>query len=277
MSETPKTLGLIVGEGSMPEFLAHAATEQGYRIVAVLLEGIADESSIDIFDDTVKYHVGSLSSIFKYFTSHGATEILVAGKISKRVMFNAGFKPDFRAMKLIGSLVSKQDDSIIDAVAREFEKEGLRMVDMREFCAPLMTPEGLIAGSPLTELEQADLDFGFTMAKGIGALDIGQTVVVKDRSVMAVEAIEGTKEAILRGGQLAGGNAVIVKVSRPKQDLRFDLPAVGLDTIAAMSKVNAKVLALEAGKSIILNKKEVIREALVANIKIVGISSSGLT
>ena len=126
MNESPKTLGLIVAEGTMPELLAQAAHEQGYRIVAVALEGVADNTPPDIFDDMVKYHVGSLSSIIKYFSSQGASEILVAGKVSKQVMFNKGFKPDLLAMKLIGSLVTKQDDSIIDAVSREFEKEGLR-------------------------------------------------------------------------------------------------------------------------------------------------------
>ncbi len=194
----------------------------------------------------------------------------MAGKVPKSLLFKSKVIPDLRAVKLLFSLKDKSDDSILLAIAKELEKDGIKLLNTADFSSSLMTPEGILTDERLSENEWKDIAFGWKIAKEIGRLDIGQTVVVKDQAVMAVEAIEGTDEAILRGGKLAGEGAVVVKVAKPKQDMRFDVPVVGMNTLKSMIEVNARVLAIEAGKSILLQRKKVIKEADEAGVSVVG-------
>jgi DUF1009 family protein len=175
-------------------------------------------------------------------------------------------------MKLLFSLRDRSDDSILLAIARELKKDGISLLNTTDFTSTLLTPEGILTKEGPTENEWKDIAFGWKIAKEIGRLDIGQTVVVKNQAVMALEAIEGTDEAIRRGGRLSGSGAVVIKVSKPQQDMRFDVPVVGLDTLRAMLDVQARVLAVETGKSIILKREILIREAGEAGISIVGVS-----
>lgn len=267
-----KTVGLIIGTGEMPRAIAGDVRSRGYRIVAAALESLADPALEDHVDVMEWFNAGKVGAVIKYFKKHRIKEALMAGKVPKTLLYRGGIKPDLRAMKMFLTVRDKNDDSIIGAISREFEGEGIRFLDMRDFCSGLLTPEGALTRKGPSRDEWKDIEFGFRMAKDIGRLGIGQTVVVKDLAVMAVEAVEGTDEAIRRGGGLADFGATVVKVSRPGQDMRFDLPVVGLETLEAMIEGGISVLAVEAGKSIFLDRDEFVRRAEEARISVVGFS-----
>jgi hypothetical protein len=223
-------------------------------------------------DEIQWVNVGKFGELLESLKKSGVKEAVMAGKVSKTLLYKSKITPDLRAMKLLFSLRDRSDDSILLAITKEIEKEGIKLLDITGFTTSLLTPEGVLTGDKPTEDEWKDIAFGWKIAKEIGRLDIGQTVVVKNQAVMAVEAIEGTDEAIKRGGTLAGKGAVVVKVSKPDQDMRFDVPVVGLDTIKAMAAVHARVLSVESMKSMILNRDAIIKEAKNAGIAIIGYS-----
>jgi DUF1009 family protein len=262
-------LGLVVGQGHLPAIIADNARGRGYRVVALALEGLAEKTIEKHADLTGWFNVGKASSIIKFLKKNGVREAVLAGKVPKTVIFG-NIKPDLRAVSVLLKLKDKKDDSILDAVAGEFEKEGIRLLDMKEFCDSLLTPEGKLTKKGPSRSEKKDIEFGFDMAKEIGRLDIGQTVIVKDRAVIAVEAIEGTDGAIKRGGKLAK-EAVVVKVSRPGQDMRFDVPVVGAGTLKVMVDSGIRVLALEAHKSILMDRDDFLEKANGAGITIMGV------
>lgn len=264
------TIGIVAGLGDLPRSVAIDAKAKGYRIAAIAIEGVADPSIADHADFCKTMHVGKIGEIIDTLKKQGVTEAVLAGKFPKTLLFQRKVIPDFRAAKLLLTIKDWGDDSIINAVSQEFEKDGIRFLPITEFCATLITPEGVLTKSAPTEKQWEDVRFGFRIAKEIGRLDIGQTVVVKDKAVMAVEAIEGTDEAIRRGGRLAEEGAVVVKVIRPNQDTRFDVPVIGLNTLKAMIEVNAKVLAVESGQSIFLQKEELLLRAQAEGISVVG-------
>ncbi len=240
------------------------------------LKNLASPGIEDVSDVTGWFNVGKVGGIMKFLKKHGATEVVPAGKVPKSVLYTGGgVWPDFRAVSILLRLRSRQDDTIIAAIEDEFKKEGITFGDMKDFCQGLMTPGGVLTRRKPSRGEQKDIEFGFRMAKGIGALDIGQTVVVRGRAVMAVEAIEGTDEAIRRGGKLAGKNAVVVKVARPEQDMRFDVPVIGLNTLESMREVGATVLAAEAGKSILMDREDFLQKAKEYGITVVGVKEDG--
>lgn len=265
-----KLLGLIYGMGELPRAVALFAKTNGYRVIAIALKPIGDTSLKPYVDELKEVHVGRLGTVIRLLKRYGVKEAIIAGKIPKTLLYKGDVLPDLRAAKLLLTLKDRGDDSIINAVAKEFEKDDIKLLSIMDFCADLITEEGLLTKTPPNEKEWKDIRFGFAIAKEIGRLDIGQTVIVKDRAVMAVEAIEGTDATITRGGVLAGKDAIAIKVIRPAQDIRFDIPAVGLKTLEAMKEVKIRVIALEAGKSIILERDKFIKEAEKAGITVVG-------
>ncbi|MBI4824108.1 MAG: UDP-2,3-diacylglucosamine diphosphatase LpxI [Nitrospirae bacterium] len=265
-----KVLGLISGMGELPKAIALDAKAKGYTVVAIALTPISNVPLAGYVDVLKEVNVGRLGEIIRTLKKHNVTQAVMAGKVPKSLLYLSRIRPDLRAAKLLFSLKDRKDDSILIAVARELEKDGIRLLSITDFCASLMTPEGILTKKHPTEKEWNDIRFGFDIAKEIGRLDIGQTVVVKDRAVMAVEAIEGTDEAIRRGGKLAGKGAVVVKVSKPYQDMRFDVPTVGINTLEVMIGVKASVLAVEAGKSILLEREDFLKSANKAGIAVVG-------
>jgi len=267
-----KKLGLIAGKGELPAAVASGARSQGYKVFAVALDPLADKSLSSYVDEIQWVNVGKFGELLETLKKSGVKEAVMAGKVSKTLLYKSKITPDLRAMKLLFSLRDRSDDSILLAITKEIEKEGIKLLDITGFTTSLLTPEGVLTADKPTEDEWKDIAFGWKIAKEIGRLDIGQTVVVKNQAVMAVEAIEGTDEAIKRGGTLAGKGAVVVKVSKPAQDMRFDVPVVGLDTIQAMADVHARVLAVESMKSMILNRDAIIKEAKKAGIAIIGYS-----
>ena len=199
-------------------------------------------------------------------------EAVMAGKVSKALLYKSRITPDLRAVKLLMSLKNRSDDSVLLAIADELAREGIHLLDILRFSSALLAPRGVLTKDAPSDQEWKDIAFGWKIAKEMGRMDIGQTVVVKKQAVMAVEAIEGTDEAIKRGGTLSVRNAVVVKVSKPHQDMRFDVPVVGSDTVKAMKTVHARVLAVEAHKCLVLNKDKIVDEAKKAGISIVGYS-----
>jgi hypothetical protein len=217
--------------------------------------------------------VGQLGKLIRIFQEQGVRDVLMAGGIRKTRLFSG--LPDLRAAALLARMLYKKDDSILRAVAAELESEGITVRESTLYLDNLLAPAGVLTRRKPSKDEQKDIAFGWEMAKEIGRLDIGQTVVIKDRAVLAVEAIEGTDEAILRGGRLCGRDAVVVKICKPQQDLRFDLPAIGMQTIRTMKEVKAGCLAVEAGKAIIFDRESVIAEADEAGMSIVGVAENG--
>jgi UDP-2,3-diacylglucosamine hydrolase len=272
-----KKIGLIAGSGELPVVVASEAHLRGYTVFAVGLEPIADKSLSDHVDEIKWVNVGKLGAMIGALKKAGIKEAVMAGKVPKSLIFKSRITPDLRAMKLLFSLKDKSDDSIMLAIVNEMKKEGITLLNTTDFSTGLLTPGGVMTEKQPTKEEWKDIAFGWRIAKEIGRLDIGQTIVVKNQAVMAVEAIEGTDEAIKRGGTLAGGGAVIIKVSKPKQDLRFDVPVVGISTLTAMLEVKARVLAVETQKSILLNREELITKADKAGISVLGFSGTDNT
>jgi len=270
-----KKLGLIAGIGELPKAVASEAKDKGFHVVAVALEHLADKTLASHVDEIKWVNVGKLGKIIESLKHSGVKKAVMAGKVPKSLLYKGNITPDLRAMKLLFTLKDRSDDSILLAITRELEKDGITLLNTTDFCQNMLTPEGILTEEGITEDEWKDIRFGWKIAREMGRLDIGQTVVVKGRAVMAVEAIEGTDEAIKRGGFYAHEGAVVVKVSKPDQDMRFDVPVVGLDTLKAMLEVRARVLAVEAKKSILLRKERLLREAEEAGISVVGYREKG--
>ena len=270
--DADKMLGLIAGKGELPMVVAEEARAAGYFVAAFGLESLADESLASHVDVMKWINVGKFGKLIDGLKKAGVKEAVMAGKVSKTLLYKSKITPDMRAVKLLFSLKDRKDDSILLAIADELSKEGITLLDITMFSTNLLMPAGVMTKSRPSEDEWKDIKFGWEIAKEVGRMDIGQTVVVKDRAVMAVEAIEGTDEAIRRGGTLAGKGAVVVKVSKPNQDMRFDVPTVGLETILAMREVKARVLCVEPQKSLVLNRDRIIEEAKKADISVLGYS-----
>ena len=268
-------IGLIAGWGDLPRAVASEARRKGFSVFAVGLEPVVDESIEQYVDEVDFINVGKLGKIISALKKAGVTRAVMAGKVPKTLLYRSRIVPDLRAAKLLMSLKDRKDDTIMLALTRELEKDGISLINTTSFTEDIMADEGVMTARRPSKTQMRDIEFGMPIAKGIGGMDIGQTVVVKDMAVMAVEAIEGTDSAIRRGGELAGGEAVVVKVAKPGQDLRFDVPGVGLQTVLTMAEAGASVLALEAGACIIMDKEKVIGEANELGISIVGVNWEG--
>jgi len=267
-------LGLIAGNGDLPRAVAEEARARGYEIIAIGLEPLAEKSLSSVVDEIRWINVGKLGQVLNFLKRSGVKEAVMAGKVPKSLLYKSKITPDLRAVKFLLSLKDKSDDSILLALAKELKKEGVTLLNTTDFTTSLLAPEGVLTKKGPTEDEWKDIAFGWRIAKEIGRLDIGQTVIIRNQAVMAIEAIEGTDEAIKRGGTLAGSGAVVIKVSKPQQDMRFDVPVVGLDTLRSMLEVKARVLAVDSGKSIIIGKEKLIKEAEKAGVAIVGVSDT---
>jgi DUF1009 family protein len=266
-------IGIIAGMGELPVIIAKDARERGYKVITVALETLASLEMDSVSDEIRWVNPGKFGELIDILKKHQIKEAIMAGKVPKSLLYKSKITPDLRAVKLLFSIKDKSDDAILNAITKELAGEGIEIIDTTKFSPHLLTPVGCLTRKKPDEEQWKDIEFGWKIAREIGKLDIGQTVVIKGKAVMAIEAIEGTDEAILRGGKWAGDGAVVVKVSKPQQDMRMDVPAVGPDTLKSMEKVNAKVLAMEAHRSMIVDRETVIRAAESAGIVIVGISS----
>ena len=213
--------------------------------------------------------VAQLEAIMNYLKANQIPKVTMIGKVTKELLFNGAVVPDARMVQLIMSLPDRKDDTIMMAFVRELAKAGIQTFDQTALIRKLMPRRGTITKREPTEQERQDMEFGFRIAKELGRFDIGQTVVVKNRAVMALEAIEGTDACIERGGRLACGGAVVAKVSKPQQDNRFDMPTVGYKTVEEMAQVGAAALAIEAGKTLLVEREKMVTFADDHGISIV--------
>jgi DUF1009 family protein len=259
-AQTKETIGLIAGGGQFPLLIAEAAKRKGLGLVAVAHLGETDPSLSNKVDEIVWIKLGQLGHLISAFKKNRVKKSLMAGTIKKRRMFE-NIRPDVKGLALMSKLAIFHDDGILRGVADELAREGIEIISSTQYLPELLAPPGCLTRRKPTKSEKEDMDFGFTIAKEIGRLDIGQCVVVRNKTVLAVEAIEGTDATILRGGELAIENAVVVKVSKPHQDFRFDVPAVGPETVEVMDRVKASALAIEAGKTLIFDKAEMMSYA----------------
>ena len=271
-------VGLLAGGGQFPFCFIEAAKKLGMKVVCVGIKGHADKELRDVSDKFYWTGLARLGRMIKLFRKEGIDCVVSAGKIHRTAMFSPSrlfyMLPDFRTAKmwLFKKRRDNQDDALMLAIIDEFKKDGIRFASALEVCPELLVKEGTLTSRKPTANEERDIAFGWRLAKEMGRLDVGQSVVVKDRVVLAVEAIEGTDQAILRGGQLcSGGGFVVVKVAKPKQDVRFDVPAFGAQTIDSIRKAGGRVLAIEADKTILLGAEETVRLANQYGISIVSI------
>jgi DUF1009 family protein len=265
-------IGLIAGNGTFPIIFARAAKQKGIQVIAVAHEGETLPELAQWVDGIFWIKVGQLGKLISIFKEQDVKDVMMAGGIKKTHLFG-GALPDLRGITFFAKMIHKKDDSILRAVADELESEGITVRESTLYLDSILAAPGVLTRRKPSKEEQKDIHFGWQMAKEIGKLDIGQTVLVKDQAVLAVEAIEGTDEAIRRGGLLCGQGAVVIKVCKPYQDLRFDLPAIGTQTIKTMEQVKATCLAIEAGKTIVIDRDSVIADADKAGITVIAIQS----
>ena len=263
-------LGLIAGNGRFPIIFADNARKLGYHVSAVAHEGETDPELANHVDRIHWIKIGQLNKLITAFKDDHVHQAVMLGGIKKTHVFTT-VRPDFRALALAARLALWKDDDILRELAKELEKEGITICESTFGLEGILAPEGILTTRKPSEKEWEDIRYGWDVAYDIGRLDIGQCVVVKDRVIVAVEAVEGTDEAIKRGGHLAKDGAVVVKRCKPQQDLRFDLPAVGPRTIDIMASVKASVLAVEAGRTILLDGDLMLEKARAARIAVVGL------
>ncbi len=267
-------IGIIAGNGQFPILVAQSAREKGLEVIAV---GFPDETRKELSQFVDEMHwvkLGQLNKLIKIFKKARVTDAVMAGGVTKTKLFSK-IRPDWRAIRLLSRLDANRDDAILRAVAAELESEGIKIHPSTLFLESILASPGIMTRRKPNKRERADIEYGWKLAKEVGKLDIGQCLIVKEKAVLAVEGIDGTDATILRGGKLGKGGAVVIKASKPIQDLRFDVPAVGLNTIRTMIEAGASVLVLEAGKTIMFDREEMIRLANKNKISIVAISDDG--
>ena len=266
--QTPEILGIIAGNGVYPRELAHAARKAGVqKIVAAAFIDETDRS-IEQNADTVEWlRVGQLGRLLKFFRDNAVHLAIMAGQIAPKNLFD--LRPDVKALVVLAKLKQRNAESIFTAIADELKKENVELLPAVTFLDDQLASNGLIGGSKLSRAEQDDVDLGWSIAKEIARLDIGQTIIVKNGTILAVEAFEGTNDAIKRGGALAREGAVMIKVAKPSQDMRFDVPVVGVETVKVASEAKLRVIAVEAGKTLLLERDKVIDRAVAAKISLV--------
>ncbi|MFA5909420.1 MAG: UDP-2,3-diacylglucosamine diphosphatase LpxI [Vicinamibacterales bacterium] len=271
-------IGLIAGNGRFPFLVLDAARSLGYDVTIIALK---EEASTELDEAAARepkavvhwISIGQLGTFLKILKDAGLTQAVMAGQV-KHIKIFGGFVPDMTAMSLLSRVKAMNTDALIAAVADLMREHGVELINSTAFLEPLLAGAGQLSKRAPTENERKDLEFGYRMADAIAGLDIGQTIAVKHQAVVAVEAMEGTDETIGRAGHLAGDGVAIIKVAKPNQDMRFDVPIVGLATIQAMRVAGAKVLSLDAGRALIFDRDAFFASANEAGIAIVGRSLS---
>jgi DUF1009 family protein len=266
-------LGLIAGQGAFPLAVARSARRAGRRVACVAFRDLTDPGIAGEVTDLTWIHPGEVAVGIAAFRAARVRDAVMAGRVPKAALFRDpdALHLDGEARALIARLGNRRDDTILGMVAAHLESLGIRLLPQWAPAPELLAPRGPLGGRDLTPAERADVEFALPIARRMGALDIGQTIVVKDGVVLAVEAVEGTNAAIRRAGAFSAG-ACVVKVAKPQQDPRFDVPAVGAGTLAALVDARAGVLAVEAGATVVLEREELLRLADAHGIAVVGVA-----
>lgn len=268
-----ESIGLLAGIGTLPVEFLQAVKSQGYRVVTVAVIPGIDPRLKELSDAYYDISAFKLNKIIKTLLEEQVKEVTLLGKVTKEWLYKDHVLPDLRAIKVLNRLrkMDFKDDTITLAIVDELAKDGISVLDQTKYLRPLMPGPQVFTKKSPSESEWKDIAFGFKAAKLIGGMDLGQTVVVKNQAVMAVEAIEGTDACIKRGGALGRKGSVVVKTAKPNQDPRFDVPAIGLTTIESMKEGNCSVLAIEAYRTLFAQKDEVLSAANKAGIVIVAV------
>jgi hypothetical protein len=263
-------IGLIAGGGQFPLLFSKRALEKDFAVYAAAYVKEANQDLENHVCDIEWVHLGQVRRLIRFFQKNQITQAVMMGSIRKTRMFS-DVRPDMKAISMMVEMKSTHDDGLLRMFASTLEKEGIRILSSTFLLPELLAPEGVWTKRKPSRTERADMEIGWRCAKEIGRLDIGQCVVVGGGSILAVEAVEGTDAAILRGGNLGSGNAVAVKICKPDQDDRFDMPAVGPDTIMTMKKGGVRALGVESGKTIVFDRGKMISLADEMEISIIGI------
>jgi UDP-2,3-diacylglucosamine hydrolase len=277
-----KPIGLLAGWGRFPELFADKARSLGHRVVCVGIRGEAEPALAEKVDTFYWAGIARLGRMIRCFKNEGVERVIMAGKIHKARMHQRWLSlwPDWRMLRFWyhRKRASNGDDNLMLAVIDEFAVDGIKMESALDFCPELLVSPGVLTKRGPTAAERKDIAFGWRLAREMGRLDIGQSVAVKERAILAVEAIEGTDRAILRAGELCRlGGFVVVKVAKPNQDMRFDVPAVGCQTVESLRKAGGRVLAIEAGKTILVDGEETIALANRHGVTIVALEENELS
>jgi DUF1009 family protein len=262
---------LIAGNGRFPFLVLEAARSQGIDMVVA---AIKEETSPDIETRAKTVHwmsLGQLGKLIKTFKTEGVNRAIMAGQVKHKQIFS-GILPDLKMMQVLASLATRNTDSLIGAVARVLEDEGIHLIESTAFLEPLLPQPGILTKRTPSAEEQQDLDYGYRLARELGRLDVGQTVVVADAACIAVEAMEGTDAVIERAASLANGRALrVVKLAKPNQDLRFDVPVIGVPTVEVLKRAGVTAMSIEARKTLMIDREELLRAADAAGITIIAV------
>jgi len=253
-------IGLIAGNRKFPLLFCEAAKRQGNYIVAVAIKGDTSRKINKLADKTYWLNLSEFKRLFKIFKSEGIKSVIMAGQISPARLFSKEVLRCEDIQQILSSIKNKKADTIFGAIAGKLKESGLELLDSTTFIREYLPKKGVLTDKQPDESDLEDINFGLELAKAVGALDIGQTVAVKDKAIVAVEALEGTDNLIKRSSKIIRG-LTIVKVSKPKQDMRFDIPVVGLNTVKNLIKAGAKCLAIEADKTLFIDKEAALRLA----------------
>ena len=261
---------LIAGNGRFPLLVLEAAQGAGYDMVVVAVREETDRAIQKLGERCYWISLGELGKLIEILKEEGVTHAVMAGQIRHAQIFSS-IRPDWRLLKLLTSLRSKNTDALLGAIAGVLAEEGVALVDSTAFLQPMLATEGPLTARALNEREQADVDYGHRVARALAGFDIGQSVVICEQACVAVEAMEGTDAAILRAAQYSNGRALtVVKVSKPNQDMRFDVPVIGPRTIDSMRQAHATALAIDAGRTLLLDRDELLKQANAAEVAIAG-------
>ena len=264
--------GLIAGNGEFPFLVVEGARKAGASLAVVAIREETDKRIEEVADKVIWVGIGQLGKMISFFKGEGVTKAMMAGQV-KHVQIFSGALPDLRMIRMLWNLPQRNTDALIGGVADEMASEGIELIDSTYFIPDRLVPEGVLTKRKPDETERGNIEYGLRVANEIARLDLGQTIVVRAKACVAVEAMEGTDAVIRRAGELAKGKLTVVKVAKPNQDMRFDVPVVGLPTIRTMIDAGATCLCLTPGKTLIFNRDEVIRTANEHKISIIGTSA----
>lgn len=279
----PRPIGLLAGWGRYPFAVAEALQQRGRRVACLAVKDHADPDLANLCDEFAWIGLGSVGGAIRRFRRWGVRRAVMAGKIHKVLLFRPGWwwrhRPDFKCLsafsaQLLTGAKDRKDDTLLLTLVEAFSSAGIHFEPATNMAPDLLAPTGLVAGRPLTTRQARDVEFGWQLAKEMGRLDVGQTVCVRNQAVLAIEAIEGTDQCIGRAGQLCNYSGfTVVKVAKPRQDMRFDVPTVGMQTLETIAAAGGQVLAIEGQRTILLEADEFRQTAKKLKISVVAIAS----
>lgn len=268
MKNELRRIGLLAGNGDVPVYFSEKARENNLRVVLISFSKDIHKKLKPLVDKAYLISLGRTGKIFKTLKDENITDLVMLGKFDKKIIFKPSFF-DLRAVKILKDLATQEDKTLLLGVIQELEKEGFHVLDQKELLGKVFPDKGILTKRKPSNKEMEEIEFGLPIAKKLADMEIGQTIVVRNKTVVAVEAVEGTDRTLERGCELSRGRCVAVKVSRTNQDYRYDVPGIGPQTIASLINGGASVIALEAGRVMVVDEPKIVEMANQANISVV--------